>query len=111
VILDQLPPGRFGLVFLGGGQDSTPFGDGLRCAIPGPPGDGHGGGFLRLRVFNSGAAGKAFIGPGIGEYVEAHYAQPFAAGSTWYFQGYYRDTGTPCGSMFNLTNGLSVTFQ
>ncbi len=32
------------------------------------------------------------------------------AGETWYFQGWYRDPMGPCGTAFNLSNGLAVTF-
>ena len=31
-------------------------------------------------------------------------------GDTWHFQRWYRDPAGPCGSGFNLTNGLALTF-
>ena len=31
--------------------------------------------------------------------------------STWNYQGWYRDSQGPCGTGFNLTNGLSVTWR
>ena len=33
------------------------------------------------------------------------------AGQTWNFQGWYRDPNGPCGTQFNLTNGLAITFR
>ena len=32
------------------------------------------------------------------------------AGSTWYFQAWYRDPSGPCTQGANLTNGLGITF-
>ncbi len=32
------------------------------------------------------------------------------AGETWYFQGWYRDPMGPCGTAFNLSNAIAVTF-
>ena len=73
------------------------FGDGLRCA---------GGSVTRLGVKLSSAVGAASWGPGL--------AGPggWAASETRYFQAWYRDvTGSPCGGMFNLTQGVGMTFQ
>lgn len=35
---------------------------------------------------------------------------PWSAGQTVYFQALYRDATGPCGSGFNLTNGVALTF-
>jgi hypothetical protein len=35
----------------------------------------------------------------------------WSVGQTVYFQGWYRNVQGPCGSGFNLTNGLQVTFS
>jgi len=31
-------------------------------------------------------------------------------GQTWYFQGYYRDSGGPCGTLFSSSNALGVVY-
>ena len=72
------------------------FGDGLRCA---------GGGVRRLGVRFCDSAGSASWGAGIGA------AGGWSAGDVQRFQGWYRDTGGPCGTTFNLTQGVELTFQ
>lgn len=97
----NLVPGQPGLYFqanqqVNGGQGNT-FGDGLRCA---------GGGVRRLQVRQANGAGVSsttanlVIQGGV------------LAGSTHTYQLWYRDpTLSPCGAGFNLTNGLSITWQ
>ncbi|MCB9916711.1 MAG: hypothetical protein H6828_16435 [Planctomycetes bacterium] len=103
----NVPPNQFGLFIVGGGTNDVVFGDGLRCVAPGPSG---------LHRFNppthATAGGTLSRGPGL---VAASLAFPPAgqiqAGGTYYFQAWFRDPfGGPCGSGFNLTNGLEVTF-
>lgn len=111
LILDHLPSSAFGIVYVGPNAVSVPFGDGLRCVHPGPPGPSPGTGFLRFPIRNAGPDGKFFEGPGLVAYSEQHFPVPFLAGSTWHFQGYYRDPTGPCASTFNLTNALTIDFQ
>jgi len=95
------PPQQLGLFYYGGGAAHVPFGDGLRCVAGpffrlGPPVQIDAGGSVsRLLDFTSSPADS---GPG-----------EILAGSTWYFQLWYRD---PDGgfSGFNLTDGLRATF-
>ena len=93
-------PGKAGMFFLGtgaiaGGNGAT-FGDGLRCA---------GGSICRLQLVVADGAGvanstisiAAKCGPTVGQ---VHRMQ-------WWF----RDTqGSPCGSGFNLSNGVEATW-
>ena len=96
--VSQLLPGQAVLAFTGtggiNGGNGNPFGDGLRCVS---------GQIKRMGVRIPNASGQASWGPGfVG-------AQGWSAGQTRTFQGWYRDsTGSPCGSAFNLTNGLRV---
>ncbi|MCB9915954.1 MAG: hypothetical protein H6828_12560 [Planctomycetes bacterium] len=95
-----LLPNRPALLFVGdnavNGGNGTVFGDGLRCA---------GGNIVRLGVRVPDALGAAHWGPGLA-------AQGgWSAGQTKRFQVWYRDPiASPCGSAFNLTNGLEVGF-
>ena len=105
--LSHLPPNKFGLFFMGGGQTQLPFGDGFRCVDTG------GVGLFRYNPpQNSGSEGLMNLGPGI---VTRSQSFPMNGhidpGETWYFQGWYRDPMGPCGTAFNLSNGLAVTFE
>jgi hypothetical protein len=52
------------------------------------------------------------LGPGIA--AQAQQANPpggwILEGQTWHFQTWYRDPTGPCGSSFNLSNALRVSF-
>ncbi|MDE0891846.1 MAG: hypothetical protein OSB14_06655 [Planctomycetota bacterium] len=72
------------------------FGDGLRCA---------GGGVRRLGVRFCDSAGSANWEGGLNA------SGGWSAGDLQRFQGWYRDASGPCGSTFNLTQGLELTFQ
>lgn len=96
----QLLPGQPALLFAGlnqvNGGGGTIFGDGLRCA---------GGSVVRLGVQVPDASGNASWGGGLAA------AGGWAAGDSRNFQVWYRDpAGSPCGSAFNLTHGLGLTF-
>lgn len=97
-------PGNLGQFFYGEGTSNTPLAEGTLCV------DGGGAGIQRLQppdqidAFGSVSrfldfnAPPANSGPGA-----------ILAGSTWYFQFWYRDpSGGPGGS--NLSDGLSVSF-
>lgn len=97
---DHLLAGQPALLFDGinqvnGGQGIL-FGGGLRCA---------GVGVQRVGVRVPDVAGHALWGPGLAG------VGGYAAGDTRNFQIWYRDpAGSPCGSGFNLSNGVSVSF-
>ena len=96
----RLPPRESGLVYLGASQVRLPFGDGQRCVAPADSG------LFRFPVRAASAGGEILEGPGVVA------SSPFALvpGSEWQFQLWYRDPLGPCGSGFNLSNGLAVTF-
>jgi len=102
----NLPNFQFGLVYMGPNQTQIPFGDGLRCVAGGNIG------LFRFPVQDIANTGQLVLGPGIVAHSHANFAPTghIQAGQTWNFQGWYRDPGGPCGSGFNLTNGLRVTF-
>ena len=104
--LSHLTPNKFGLFFMGAGQTQLPFGDGLRCVDTG------GIGLFRYNPpQHSGSSGTMTLGPGIVTRSESFAMNGHIdAGETWYFQGWYRDPLGPCGTAFNLSNGLAVTF-
>ena len=101
-VATDLPPNKTALLFAGttqlGNGNGLIFGDGFRCA---------GGTIRRFGVRQSDSLGNVSWGPGLVSQGE------LGAGDTRNFQVWYRDIGTssPCGWGFNLTNGLSVTFQ
>lgn len=96
----SLRPGQPALAFsannaVNGGLGTT-FGDGLRCA---------GGAIRRLGVKTPNAQGSVTFGPGLGA------AGGWSAGDTRRMQLWYRDPVIgPCGSGFNLSNGVEVLF-
>jgi len=76
--------------------DGFTFGDGLRCA---------GVNLVRLQIRTPDAVGAVTFGPGLAP------IGGWSSGQTKHFQAWYRDPGgSPCGSSFNLTNGVEITF-
>lgn len=98
--------GQFGIVYMGAGQISSSFGDGLRVVSAG------GVGTYRFPPHAANAAQSIEQGPGLAAHALANFnaAGQITPGSTWNFQGWFRDPAGPCGSGFNLTAGLSVEF-
>jgi len=101
-----VPPNKFGLLYMGGAQISTPLADGVRCV------DGGSQGIYRYGVQNSGPGGVLNIGPGIVADSCANFPSSgcIGAGDKWNFQAWYRDTSGPCGGGFNFSNGIEVGF-
>jgi hypothetical protein len=99
----SLPTNVFGLVFMGTLPAFAPFGDGLRCV---------GGQTFRYGVQNSGPTGSFTLGRGIAGSSCTLFSAPgcIDAGETWHVQAWYRDPSGPCGTSYNVTNGLSITF-
>lgn len=92
-------PEKSAAFFFGGAATQTPFGNGWRCVASGDLGTFR---FNPPQFTNaSGAVSRAVdntVGPGV----------HLVAGSTRYFQIYYRDVG-PLGP-FNLSDGMKATF-
>lgn len=96
----QLPPGVPSLFFAGdlnlNGGNGALFGDGLRCA---------GGSIVRLEIASVGAGGEASTSVGISSSLGA------VAGSTTYFQLWYRDPAGPCSAQFNVSSAFEVLWN
>ncbi len=111
LVMSNLPSSTFGVLYMGPAAASVPFGNGLRCVSPGPPGVPPGVGFFRFPVRHA-VGGGIIEGPGLVAHASTNFGAPgtILVGSTWRFQGYYRDATASCVSTFNLTNGVAVTF-
>jgi hypothetical protein len=94
--------GTVGLVAVGTDSGSTPVGDGQLCLA---------GTLARMPIYQADGTGTATVGPGavISEVAASPIGAP-TAGQTWYLQSFYRDIGGPCGTNFNFTNALSITW-
>lgn len=98
LLAEGLAPGQPGLFFQGTSQVAAgaglAFGDGLRCA---------GGSVVRLEVAAADGGGSSASSPGLAA------AGGVVAGDLRHYQLWYRDpVGSPCGSLFNLTNGYTI---
>jgi len=65
---------------------------------------------FRFPVRHSGAEGTFVEGPGIVEATSACSFCSLVPGSAWHFQVWFRDAAGPCGSGFNLSSALTVSF-
>jgi len=96
-------------IFLQGTVNQSPaaiFGDGLRCT---------GGNLKRLYVKSAvgGVASAPLAGDPSVRAQSANLGDPIPAGSTRYYQAYYRDANAtfcpaPSGNTFNISSGLSI---
>jgi len=99
------PRNTFGVFFYGGGQVETPFGNGVRCV------GAAGRGVHRLNgVTSVNSRGVASLGLDFNAHPADQGKGKITAGSTWFFQYYYRDQRGAAGAYINLSDGLSVTF-
>ncbi len=101
------PPNKLTLLFMGPGQLTTIYGDGIRVASA-----LNGVGVYRFGGAYSDSLGRVIRGPGIVAQSQsfpqtAGHIQP---GSTWNFQIWYRDPQGPCHSGTNFSNGVQVVF-
>lgn len=106
LVVESVPPGAFGLVFMGGATTSpVALGDGQRCVDFGTAG------LFRFPVRAADASGTFREGPRLVALTGASnpLGGQIAAGATWHFQAWYRDIG-PCASGSNLSSALTVVF-
>ncbi|MDP6410798.1 MAG: SUMF1/EgtB/PvdO family nonheme iron enzyme [Planctomycetota bacterium] len=97
-----LPPNRVGLFFQGAGQTSRPMGNGTLCVAPGDVG-----------MFRLGAilpTGSGAMSLAVDYEAQTVPEARITAGSTWYFQAWYRDPNAG-GANFNLTDGYEIRFH
>jgi len=95
---------QFGILFMGGGQTSTPLGAGLRCVVSG------GQGVHRFPVEQADFFGEIRIDQVVSQSQGFPGSGPIQPGSSWNFQFWYRDPSGPCSSTFNLSNAIPVDF-
>jgi hypothetical protein len=100
IVVGGVRAGASGLIFAGPNRIAPPFGDGLRCV---------GGATFRYPVRASNGAGQITYGPNFVTSVPR--ASVMTVGSTWNYQGWFRDNAGPCGSGFNTSNAISVTWH
>ncbi len=102
--LTQLPLNKPGIIIMSPNA-TTPmmFGDGVLC-LTSP--------IYRYFGMNSGATGSMTFGPGLIGHANANFPPlgHVAPGSTFYFQGWFRDPPGPCGTGKNLTNAVRINF-
>jgi hypothetical protein len=105
VTVDQLPPNKFAVNYMGILTNDIPFGDGKLCTGGGYP-------IFRFPIQNSGSSGTIALGPGIVAHSQANFGAlgQISPSSTWLFQIWYRNPTGPCTSGFNTSNGYTVTF-
>jgi len=107
LVMTQLPPNTTALMLMAQQTSRLPWGDGLLCI----------GGLSKIfrlpPALNSGLNGTVSTGPGLVALSQTQLVPVpggIQAGDTWNFQAYYRDT-LGCGSGFNSSNGVAVTFS
>ena len=94
----QLPATQNAVLFYGASQSSVPFGNGTLCV--GSP-------FGRLDIVQASAIGEASWALDVND--PPNTATQITAGTTWYFQAWYRDPAAG-GAAFNLSESLEVVF-
>ncbi|MDF1838835.1 MAG: PQQ-dependent sugar dehydrogenase [Planctomycetota bacterium] len=98
-----MPAGTIGHVFYSSNATQTPLGAGTLCVDTSA-------GYFRLPNFVANPLGRAHFKPDFTSPPLDSGPSHVLAGSQWFFQAWYRDTGAPLGSASNLTGGLQVFF-
>lgn len=97
MVCSQLPSNSLGLFYYGATEVQQVFGNGFRCV---------GGQVFRLPIRQTNASGVATLAI---NYSTLPSAGPITPSSTWKWQFWYRNPAAG-GSLFNLSNALSITF-
>ncbi|MCB9910709.1 MAG: hypothetical protein H6829_10645 [Planctomycetes bacterium] len=102
--MSGMAPGQFGFFWMGDGASEVALYNGYLCVSAGSIG------IFRWSVSIAGSDGVLRTGPGL---VAASQGLPGAllAGSSWSFQGIYRDPGGACGTGINLSDAIWVTWK
>ena len=102
----NLPLGSPTQLVMGDATRSAPFGDGLSCVTGGALGR------FRYAVKDTVRSSQVTYGPGVVAISRGRFGASghIVAGQTWHFQAWYRSAG-PCGSGFNTSNAVAVTFR
>jgi hypothetical protein len=98
LLTSRLPANKAGIYYYGVNSANVPFGNGVRCV---------GGQIFRLPVTVSNAFGEASWALDITNPPQP--AGQITAGSTWFFQFWYRDPAGG-GAGFNLSDAVEASF-
>jgi hypothetical protein len=102
LMLSPMAPFESGIFYVGPNQLGVEpvLGDGRRCV---------GGATNRFPVVNAGPTGTMVLNNALG-FGNSNFVPQnlFLAGTTWNYQGWYRDGSGPCGSTFNLSNAITI---
>ncbi len=94
----DIPTGQPGLFFQGDTVQSLPFGDGIQCT---------GGNMVRLGVVFAFGGATSIDTSGLAQAISVKGG--VAPGDLRQYQLWYRDpVGSPCGNLFNFTNGYEI---
>ena len=104
LVLSQMPTNK-PVILIEAPNVDTPvlLGDGVLC-LRSP--------IFRYFPMSSGGTGSCQYGPGIAAYANSHFgpAGQIAPGTSFGFQGWFRDPFGPCSTGMNLTNAARVNF-
>ena len=96
-----VPDGENGIFFYGPAKLDLPFGNGTLCV---------GGGSIGVARLAVETAAGGVLTHAVDNTMPPYLPVTLTAGSTWYFQAWYRDTAGD-GALFDTSNGLQLDFQ
>ena len=102
--VDSLPPQTTVVLFYGPEAGDEMLGNGTLCIGGGTVG------LFRVGVEGATATGNAAFSLDLASLPFSGGPGQVTAGSTWFFQAWYRDVGGPLGAPSNLSGGVALTF-